>query len=183
MAVTVSVAGDDDVAEAQAVMRRVVEEDLGGYRPRWHGDVDDPAVAYVHAERSALFVARLGGAVVGTAAVWPCRLQSPPNPTWLAERYAHPSVCELRRVWVVAGARRRGAAKALVRTAAAWAVGEGGYRTVYLHTDTGVTGAEPFWRALPARVVHDARPDPYNCVHFELDVDALLAGQLAGAAR
>ena len=183
MTVTVSVAGDADVADAQRVMRRVVHEDLGGHRDRWHRDVDDPAAAYVHADRSALFVARLGGAVVGTAAVWPCRLQSPPNPAWLAARYADPSVCELRRVWVVAEARRQGVAGALVRAAASWAVTHGGYRTVYLHTDAGVTGAEPFWRALPAREVHDARPDPWNCVHFELDVDALLAGQLAGAAR
>ena len=181
--VTVSVAGDGDIAEARRVMRRVVAEDLGGHRPRWHSDVDDPAAAYVRAERSALFVARLDGVAVGTAAVWPCRLQSPPNPAWLADRYADPSVCELRRVWVVAEARRRGAARALVRAAAGWAVAEGGYRTVYLHTDAGVPGAEPFWRSLPAREVHDARPDPWNCVHFELDVAALLAGQLAGAAR
>lgn len=183
MAVTVSVAGDGDVADAQRVMRRVVAEDLGGYRPHWHRDVDDPAAAYLRPERSALFVARRDGRAVGTAAVWPCRLQSPPNPAWLADRYADPSVCELRRVWVVADARRRGAAHALVRAAAAWAVTDGGYRTVYFHTDTGVTGAEPFWRALPAIEVHDARPDPWNCVHFELDVAALLAGQLAGAAR
>lgn len=183
MTVTVSRAGDADVADAQRVMRRVVAEDLGGHRPRWHRDVDDPAAAYVHAERSALFVARLDGVAVGTAAVWPCRLQSPPNPAWLVERYADPSVCELRRVWVVSEARRRGAAGALVRAAALWAVTEGGYRTVYLHTDASVAGAEPFWRALPVREVHDARPDPYHCVHFQLEVEALLADRLTGAPR
>lgn len=174
MAVTVSMAGDGDVAEARRVMRRVLAEDLGGYQPRWHGDVDDPAGTYVRADRSALFLARLDGVVAGTAAVWPCRLASPPNPAWLVERYADPSVCELRRVWVVAGARRRGVARALVRAAASWAVTSGGYRTVYLHTDTEMAGAEPFWRAMPTVQVHDARPDPWNCVHFELEVDKLL---------
>ena len=176
MTVTVSQAGEDDVTAARRVMRRVVEEDLGGYEPRWHRDVDDPAAAYLRPGRSALFLARLDGEVVGTAAVWPCRLQSPPNPGWLADRYADPAVCELRRVWVVAEARRRGAARALVRAAAGWATTTGGYRTVYLHTDAGVPGAEPFWRSMPTVEVHDDRSGPGKCVHFELDADKVLTG-------
>lgn len=178
MTVSVSVAGEKDVAEARRVMSRVLAEDLGGHRPRWHGDVDDPSGAYVRAERSALFVARLGttgtGAVVGTAAVRPCQLQSPPNPTWLAERYSAPGVCELRRLWVPAEARRQGAARALVRAAARWATTAGGFDTVYLHTDASVPGAEAFWRAMPTVEVHDCRPDPYHCVHFVLDLAKLL---------
>jgi GNAT superfamily N-acetyltransferase len=112
---------------------------------------------------------------VGTAAVRRCRLQSPPNPAWLADRYADPSVCELRRVWVCAEARRQGVAGALVRAAARWATTEGGFRTVYFHTDTSAPGAEAFWRAMPTVEVYDARPDPYCCVHFVLDVDKVLA--------
>lgn len=179
MAVTVGLAREEDVEDARRLMRRVLTDDLGGYREQWHGDVDDPATAYVRADRSALFVARLDGTsgdVVGTAAVRPCRLQSPPNPAWLVDRYAGPAVCELRRVWVAAEARRCGIAAALTRAAARWATADVGYRTVYFHTDTGAPGAEAFWRAMPTVEVHDARPDPWNCVHFVLDVDKLLAG-------
>jgi GNAT superfamily N-acetyltransferase len=172
--VVVSVAGEEDVSEARRVMSRVLEEDLGGFRERWHADVQDPVTAYVRADRSALFVARVAGAVVGTAAVRPCALQSPPNPAWLAERFSDPSVCELRRVWVPAEARRQGVAAALLRAAVRWATTAGGFRTVYLHTDTSAPGAEAFWRAMPTLEVHDCRPDPYNCVHFILDIDKLL---------
>jgi GNAT superfamily N-acetyltransferase len=170
-------ADERDVEDARRLMRRVLEEDLGGYQARWHTDVDDPAGAYVRGERSALFVARLaeGGPTVGTAAVRRCQLQAPPNPAWLVDRYADPAVCELRRVWVCSEARRLGVAGALVRVAAHWAITAGGYRTVYLHTDTSAPGAEAFWRAMPTVEVHDARPDPYNCVHFELDIDKVLA--------
>lgn len=190
MTVTVALAEEQDAAGAARVMRRVLEQDLGGYQARWHTDVDDPGEAYVRAPRSALFVARMAdllsgdgrrddpdaaGAVVGTAAVRPCRLLSPPNPAWLAERYSIPAVCELRRVWVCGEARRRGVAAALVRAAASWATTVGGYRTVYFHTDTAAPGAEAFWRAVPTVEIHDARPGPYNCVHFVLDLDKVLA--------
>lgn len=187
MAVIVERATEEDAAAAAGVMRRVLAEDLGGYRAEWHGDVDDPVAAYVRVERSALFVARLtaepGAPVVGTAAVRPCRLKSPPNPAWLAARFSDPEVCELRRLWVVGEARRRGVAAALIGAAAGWAVSSGGYRTVYLHTDTGAPGAEAFWRAMPTVEVYDARPDPYNCVHFVLEVDKLLAGAAEPTGR
>lgn len=180
MTVVVAIADEEDGDEARRAMSRVLEEDLGGHQERWHGDVQDPVGAYVRTDRSALFVARLAtgpdatGPVVGTAAVWPCTLQSPPNPAWLAERYSDPEVCELRRVWVPAESRRRGVAAELVRAAARWATTSGGYHTVYLHTDTSAPGAEAFWRAMPTVEVHDCRPDPYNCVHFVLDVGKLL---------
>jgi GNAT superfamily N-acetyltransferase len=189
MVVTVAVAGAAEGADARRVMRRVLDEDLGGYRARWHCDVDDPVAAYVRADRSALFVAWLVSGedavrrMVGTAAVRPCGLQSPPNPDWLARRYSRPAVCELRRVWVVSEARRRGVAAALVRAAARWATAEGGYETVYLHTDAGVPGAEAFWRSMPTAEVHDARPDPWNCVHFVLSLDKLLHADPAETHR
>jgi GNAT superfamily N-acetyltransferase len=183
MGVTVTVATAVDVAEARRVMSRVLTEDLGGYRARWHTDVADLVGAYVLAERAELFVARLqeeagapAGPIVGTAAVRPCRLVSPPNPAWLVERFADPAVCELRRVWVLAEARRRGVAAELVRAAARWATTSGGYDTVYLHTDTAAPGAEAFWRGMPTVEVLDCRPDPYNCVHFVLDLVKLLGG-------
>ena len=176
MTLSISLATRADLNEAEAVMRRVLERDLSGYRPEWHGDLDDLAAAYLDEPRTALLVARLDGVLVGTAAVRPCVLRTPPNPAWLAERYSSPSVCQLVRVWIDAAARRRGVALELVREASRWAVEDAGYATVYLHTDASAPGAEPFWRSLPTVEVYDARPDPYNCVHFELEVDKLLAG-------
>ncbi len=162
-----------DLPEAEALMREVLESDLGGYVPTWHADLDDLATAYFGDPNRSLFVARVDGKLVGTAAVRPCSLRTPPNPQWLAERYNDPSVCELVRVWIGAAGRRQGVGRSLVRQAARWATAEAGYQTVYLHTNTSAPGAEPFWRALPTVEVYDARPDPFNCVHFEIDVDKL----------
>jgi GNAT superfamily N-acetyltransferase len=171
---SVTLAEPPDLADAERVMREVLATDLGGYRPQWHKDLDDLEAAYLRRPRSALLVARADGQLLGTAAVRPCELATPPNPAWLAERYNQPDVCQLVRVWVLGRGRRRGIGRALVEQAVAWSTGPGGYRRVYLHTDAGVPGAEAFWRALPAREIHDSRPDPFNCVHFEIDTEALL---------
>jgi GNAT superfamily N-acetyltransferase len=170
----VDLAASTDLVEAEAVMREVLSADLGGYRPQWHHDIDDLEAAYLRSPGCALVLARAETRVVGTAAVRPCALASPPNPGWLAHEFNRPHVCQLVRVWVTAGARRRGVGRALVKRTVAWAVGPGGYHRVYLHTDASVPGAEAFWRSLPTREVHDARPDPFNTVHFEIDVDELL---------
>ncbi|MBT0771865.1 GNAT family N-acetyltransferase [Kineosporia sp. J2-2] len=168
-----------DLAGAAACMREVLETDLGGYTERWHQDLDELEATYLQAPRAALFVA-VGTSgdgeevVLATTAVRPCLLASPPNPAWLAGRYNRPDVCQLVRVWVRPRARRRGLARRLVAEAARWATGAGGYGTVYLHTDTGVPGAEAFWRSMPTVEVLDARPDPWNTVHFELEVPKLL---------
>jgi len=173
MNVVVTRASACDVVEAEALMREVLESDLGGYVPRWHADLDDLAAAYFGDPKRSLFVARVEGRLLGTAAVKPCSLRTPPNPDWLAERYNDPSVCQLVRVWISAAGRRQGIGRSLVRHATLWATKEAGYRTVYLHTDTSAPGAEPFWRSLPTVEVYDARPDPFNCVHFEIDVAKL----------
>lgn len=98
-----------DMTEAEALMREVLESDLGGYVPTWHNDAG----------------------------------------------------------------RRQGVGRSLVQRAALWATREAGYATVYLHTNASAPGAEPFWRSLPTVEMYDARPDPFNCVHFEIDVDKL----------
>ncbi|MCA2216936.1 GNAT family N-acetyltransferase [Jidongwangia harbinensis] len=171
---TVALARPGDLVEAQAMMQEVLQADLGGYRPQWHRDLDDLEAAYLRRPGCALIVARESSGIVGTAAVIPCALASPPNPQWLARRYNQPDVCQLVRVWVAAGARRRGVGHALAERAVAWSVGPGGYSRVYLHTDAGVPGAEAFWRSLPTREVCDTRPDPFNTVHFEIDTEAML---------
>jgi len=171
---SVTLAELSDLPEAEHVMREVLESDLGGYRAQWHQDLDNLEAAYLRRPQSALLVARHGAELLGTAAVRPCELASPPNPRWLADRYNQPDVCQLVRVWVSPRGRRRGLGRALVEHAVAWSTGPGGYRRVYLHTDAGVPGAEAFWRSLPVREIHDSRPDPFNCVHFEIDAEALL---------
>ncbi|MEV6598665.1 GNAT family N-acetyltransferase [Actinoplanes sp. NPDC051346] len=169
----VALAAPADLVEAEAVMREVLRADLGGYRAQWHRDLDNLEAAYLR-RGCALIVARDESGILGTAAIKPCLLASPPNPDWLAHEYNQPGVCQLVRVWVAARARRRGVGRALAERAVGWSVGPGGYRRVYLHTDAGVPGAEAFWRSMPTREVHDGRPDPFNTVHFEIDVDAVL---------
>ncbi|MDQ1292237.1 MAG: hypothetical protein QG608_115, partial [Actinomycetota bacterium] len=155
----VTLATAADLAQAESAMQEVLQQDLGGHRPPWHGDLDDLEQSYLRTPGCALFVARGADEVLGTAAVRPCRLASPPNPAWIAQEYNRPEVCQLVRVWVRGKARRSGVGRALVRQAVAWSVGPGGYSRVYLHTDAGVPGAETFWRSLPVRLIHDCRPD------------------------
>ncbi len=49
-----------------------------------------------------------------------------------------------------------------------------GYDPVCLHTNAAVPGALAFWTGFPGAVlVHDARPNPWSTVHFEIDPTAL----------
>ncbi|GAA3612276.1 GNAT family N-acetyltransferase [Kineosporia mesophila] len=185
--VKIRAAGPADLAGAAACMREVLDRDMGGYQERWHRDIDDLAVTYLQAPRAALFVAvehgENEGRVLATTAVRPCHLVSPPNPEWLAARYNGPETCQLVRVWVRPQARRRGLARRLVAEASAWATEVAGYDTVYLHTDAGVPGAEAFWRSMPTVEVHDARPDPFNTVHFEIDLPKIAGRPGKGAEQ
>ncbi|WP_078884115.1 GNAT family N-acetyltransferase [Streptomyces sp. NRRL S-340] len=154
-------------------MLDTVYRDFGtGYVPRWHGDIIDPAAAYLAPARHTLLVAVDGAAgdVVGTAALDARGPAHPPNPRHLAERYPSGETAQLRRVYVRPGHRRRGLARRLVGELLAFAAADGGYRSVYLHTDPAVPGAEGFWRSL-GKVVHDEREDPVGgqgIVHFEV---------------
>lgn len=171
---SVDLAGPDYVAPARALMVRVLGEDLGyGFRPEWHADLADPATAYLRTPGQALFLAQdAEGTLLGTTAV---KAGGPRSPQVLVDHYAGRSVAQLARVWVLAEHRRRGVARALVAAAARWAAVEAGYRTVYLHTDAAVPGAEAFWRSMPVREVLDERTPGalLQTIHFELDVTAL----------
>ncbi len=161
-----------DLAPARAVMLDTVYRDFGtGYVPRWHGDIIDLAGAYVDPARHTLLVAvDAEGEVVATGALDSRGPAHPPNPLHVAERYPSGVTAQLRRVYVRPEHRRRGLARRLVDELMAFAVADGGYRAVYLHTDPAVTGAEPFWRSL-AKVVHDEREDHgggQGIVHFDV---------------
>lgn len=160
-----------DLAPARALMLRVFVEDFGyGYLPQWHWDVDDLAGIYLDNQRHGLWVAvDETGTVIGTAGIREGGPRCPPNPAWLAARYAGTGTAQIVRVYVAPPLRGRGIGKALVAAACQFVAAEGGYRCLYLHTDTRVPGAEAFWRSL-GRVVHDAREDEWATVHFELDL-------------
>ncbi|MFE7649050.1 GNAT family N-acetyltransferase [Streptomyces phaeoluteigriseus] len=179
----VRAAGPDDLDGARAVMLDTVYHDFGtGYVPRWHGDIVDPAAAYLAPARHTLLVAvDTEGQVVGTGALDARGPLHPPNPRQVAERYPSGATAQLRRVYVRPGHRRRGLARRLVAELLAFAAADGGYRAVYLHTDPSVEGAEGFWRSL-GNVVHDERQDPdggQSVVHFDIPLHALTPSHLA----
>ena len=143
-----------------------------GYVPRWHGDIVDPAAAYLVPPRHTLLVAvdAEDGIVVATGALDSRGPAHPPNPRELAERYPSGATAQLRRIYVRPEHRRRGLARRLVDELLAFAAADGGYRSVYLHTDPAVPGAEPFWRSI-GKVVHDERETTggaSSVVHFEI---------------
>ncbi|NNN32005.1 GNAT family N-acetyltransferase [Streptomyces sp. S3(2020)] len=170
---SIRAAGPDDLEGARAVMLDTVYRDFGsGYVPRWHGDIIDPAAAYLLPERHTLLVALdpESGEVVATGALDSRGPAHPPNPRHVAERYPSGQTAQLRRIYVRPEHRRRGLARRLVAELMAFAVAEGGYRSVYLHTDPAVPGAEAFWRSL-GKLVHDEREDPEGAsgvLHFEI---------------
>lgn len=166
----------EDFAQVREHVLRVTREDLRSeYRPAWHWDLDDLQGAYVDNPRQALFVAvdDASGAVVGTTGVVGVGPNAPPHPAWLASRNSGPKVAQILRVYVARLHRRRGIAGALVEAARRFVAEEGGYDTLYLHTNARVPGAEAFWRAMPTTEVYDGRgnPDGYSeAVHFELAI-------------
>ncbi|WP_344599835.1 GNAT family N-acetyltransferase [Streptomyces glaucus] len=170
---TIRTATPDDLGAARAVMLDTVYRDFGtGYVPRWHGDIIDPAGAYLASPRHTLLVAvdERDGSVVGTGALDSRGPLHPPNPPDVAERFPSGETAQLRRIYVRPGHRRRGIARRLVGALLDFAVADGGYRAVYLHTDPSVPGAEAFWRSV-GKVVHDEREDPgggQGIVHFEV---------------
>ncbi|MFD5595234.1 GNAT family N-acetyltransferase [Streptomyces griseorubiginosus] len=171
---SIRAAGPDDLDGARAVMLDTVYRDFGtGYVPRWHGDIVDPAAAYLAPARHTLLVALDPDdhrTVVATAALDSRGPAHPPNPRELAERYPSGETAQLRRIYVRPEHRRRGLARRMVGDLLAFAAADGGYRSVYLHTDPAVPGAEPFWRSL-GKVVHDERETTggvSNVVHFEI---------------
>lgn len=197
---------DADLAASRSVVLAVAEHDLGyGYTPAWHWDLDRMRETYVDNDRQAMFVAvalphrdddrglddepDLAGTVVATAAVRIGGPASPPHAPWLAARYAdRAAVAQLLRVATLPAHRRHGLAHRLVAAGQEFVRHDGGYRTICLHTNAKVPGAEAFWRSLPVVEVHDARHDPeerdprFETIHFELPLDADLTGGAAPVA-
>ncbi|MGX7829169.1 GNAT family N-acetyltransferase [Actinokineospora sp. 24-640] len=166
-----------DLPGARSVMLDTFYREFGhGYRPQWHADVVDLEGTYLLPARHTLLVAATGDEVVGTTAVRAQGPASPPHPRWLAEHYSGDTTAQLFRVYVRPEHRRHGLARALVEAAVHFIASTPGYDRVYLHTDTRIPGAEPFWRSL-ALEVHDARtgdPAVHQTIHFEIPLPALI---------
>jgi GNAT superfamily N-acetyltransferase len=168
-------ATEADLPGARSIMLDTFYHEFGyGYRSEWHGDVIDLEGAYLRPERHVLLVAVKGDEVVGTTGVRAKGPASPPHPAWLAARYPDDgSTAQLFRVYVRPEHRRCGLARALVNTATAFVTQTPGYERLYLHTDTRVAEAEPFWRSVAEDVYDDRDDDPvgFQTVHFEIPLE------------
>lgn len=168
-----------DLDGAKALMHRTFFEDFGyPALTESHNDTLDLAAAYLEPEHHALFVAvdDASGQVIATCAAHGWNRRHPVHPEWLHQRYQEHRAVELLRCYTALEHRRRGAQRELVELARQWVIADGTYAVINLHTNTGIPGAEPFWRSL-AYPMHDSRPTPFNTVHFELP----LAWQVRGA--
>jgi GNAT superfamily N-acetyltransferase len=174
--ITVREVAPADFGQAREHILRVVRDDLGyDYRREWHWDIDDMQGVYVDNPRQALFVAVEDDSseIIGTTSVVNVGPNVPPHPLWIAERYSGPHAAQLLRVYIARDHRRRGVARRLVQCARQFVAVDGGYTTIYLHTNASVPGAEAFWRSMPTTLIYDGRgnTDGYSeAVHFELSL-------------
>lgn len=162
-----------DVSAARDLMIRIFEQDFGyGYRPEFHGDVDQMQATYIDNPRNALFVAvdDASGAIAASAGVRSGGLKPEFNHAWLVERYDPERSAQIVRVYVDRAYRRNGLARRLVDEAVRFVAGEDSYDVLILHTDPRSPGAEAFWRAMPTRLILDDRDGPSESLHFEMDI-------------
>jgi GNAT superfamily N-acetyltransferase len=177
-----------DLAQARSVMLDTVYRDFGhGYLPRWHSDIIDIEAYYLAPEDNALFIAERDGLVVATAGVRGQTPVSPPHPVEVASRFEEGRTASLYRVYVRSEHRRRGLAGALVDACLDFVASRERYTGVYLHTDARTPGAVEFW-ARRGTVLFDERVavdearskagEPFQTVHFELDIPRSLQGSV-----
>jgi len=167
----------NDIVLTRSMILNVLKDDLGsGYVPEWHWDLDQMHEVYIDNPRQTLLIAYeyTTGIIMGTTAVRTGGPQPPHHPQWIIDRYAFDQTAQLMRVYVARPYRRLRVARALVKAARDFILGECGYTTIYLHTNPDVPGAEAFWRSLPTTEIHDTRndDDAVNTIHFELSMTA-----------
>lgn len=167
----------DDLSGVRALMIQVFEQDFGyGYKPEYHGDVDDLQGVYLDNPRHTLLVAidNASGAIVGTGGVRSGGLKPEFNHAWMVERYDPERTAQLVRVYTAREERGRGVARALVAALLRFVAEEGSYDVVALHTDPRSPGAERFWRAQPTTLILDDRDGPSGSLHFEMAIPGLM---------
>lgn len=158
-AVVISEAAPRDLPGARALLLASFE-----YDPRWHADIDDLRGAYLENPRQVLLVARemAGGTIVGTAAI---RDRLPPA-DWVARTFRPGVSCELGRVAVDEGWRRRGLAIRLTEAARQRAV-DLGYEAIHLHTGAENAAARTLWSAVATEITHGRPPDA-DTIYYQL---------------
>jgi len=180
-AYTIRPASAADLPAAKALMRRTVEEDFGTpYDPAYHRDIDDLAGFYLAPPRHRLFVAidAGSGALIGTGGIRVGRLRG--GPEHLVRRYAGDDTAQLVRIYVGREHRRRGIARAIVQACLAFALDEGGYSIIALHTFPHSPGALPFWQSMATQVGYQERSQIPPEAFFEIEVEAarrIVAGE------
>lgn len=161
-----------DLPAAKALMRRTVEEDFGTpYDPGYHRDIDDLVAAYLEPPRHRLFVALEGTSseLIGTGGIRVGRLLG--GPEHLVRRYADDDTAQLVRIYVAREHRRRGIARAVVRACLAFALEDGGYSIIALHTFPHSPGALPFWQSMATQVGYQERSEIPPEAFFEIDLE------------
>ncbi|MBF8290579.1 MAG: hypothetical protein HW391_1547 [Chloroflexi bacterium] len=169
---TIRLATGDDLAAAEALMRRTVEEDFGTkYDPTYHRDIADLAGSYLEPARHRLFVVTddTTGEVIGTGGIRVGRLRG--GPAHLVRRYDGEETAQLVRIYVRREDRRRGIAHAVVRECLAFALAEGGYSIIALHTFPHSPGALPFWQSVATQVGYQERSEVPPEAFFEIDLE------------
>ena len=172
-----------DLPAAKALMTHTVEEDFGTpYDPAYHRDIDDLAAAYLDPPRHALFVAVDDGSgeVIATGGLRVGRLRG--GPVELVSRYAGDDTAQLVRIYVARQHRRRGIARALVRACLAFALRDGGYSIIALHTFPHSPGALAFWQSMATQVGYQERSGIPAEAFFEIDLEDA-RGMAAGTGR
>ncbi len=106
MTLVVLLASAEALGICAAHMRRVLDEDLRGYHPRWHCDLDELAGSYL--DRAGAGTVRRGARrdVRGDDRGQTGRCRHPPAPAWLSQRYSAQPTGQLARVWIVRELRR-----------------------------------------------------------------------------
>lgn len=168
----------EELHQARETVLHAMTFDLGyGYQPEWHWDLDHAVEMYLDNPRQAMFIAVApDGHVASTSAI---RVGGPraPHPQWLIDRYAdRANVSQIIRVATHPDHRRQGLARRLVALCQQFAREDGGFRTIYGHTNLRVEAAGGFWRSFPIIETLDASDsetdERFLTLHFELPLDA-----------
>ncbi len=140
-------------AEARAFCLRMINEFYGiGYTPAWHSDLDSllsatPENWFSNGERGGFLLVRDdAGRIIAAGGLYGLG-KKPPTRERLRDRYRDAErVCQIVRVYLEPGARRKGLGSSVV-SALETKARELGYITSYLHADAKTPDTLRFWRS------------------------------------
>lgn len=140
-------------AEARAFCLRMINEFYGiGYTPAWHSDLDSllktaPENWFSNGERGSFLLVRDdGGRIVAAGGLYALE-KKPSTRERFRDRYRDADrVCQIARVYLEPGARRKGLGSSVV-AALETRAHELGYITSYLHADAETPDTLRFWRS------------------------------------